>query len=429
MGTDSILHPRPGDAGVPSMPSLVCFSHLRWSFVWQRPQHLLSRFSRTMRVFVVEEPAFVAADDAGRLRVDRRDGITIVTPLLPETGRQQWGFNAETNPAVGALLSPFFREHGLLGDQAQTVAWYYTPMALGAEPRRFDPSVVVYDVMDELANFRGAPAELREREAAMFARADVVFTGGPSLYDARKGRHPDLHCFPSGVDVRHFAQAADRHAHTTELSTLRQPVIGFYGVIDERLDIKLLEELADLRPAWTFAMIGPIVKIAPEDLPQRENILYPGKREYDDLPAYLSGFDAAILPFAINEATRFISPTKTLEYLAGGKPVVSTPIKDVVDLYGSVVEVAADAPAFVAAIERLWREPAAERAERTMLTQQLLAHHSWESIARRMRSRIEEIAARRAGVRQESGRIVTVRSPYAETMPAMASSAASALGD
>jgi glycosyltransferase involved in cell wall biosynthesis len=250
-----------------------------------------------------------------------------------------------------------------------------------------EPALVVYDVMDELANFRGAPAAIRERERSLLALADLVFTGGPSLYASRKGRHPRVSCFPSGVDADHFA-IADRSAH---LSHLPRPIIGFYGVIDERIDLELLAGIADLRPSWSIVMIGPVVKIEEDDLPQAPNLFYLGKRDYAELPACLACFDAAILPFARNEATQFISPTKTLEYLSAKKPVVSTPIQDVVDLYGSVVEVA-DRPAdFVEAIEGLWSESPVQQQLRREASQRLVAEHLWDEVVRGMRLQIDTL--------------------------------------
>ncbi len=372
--------------------ALICFSHLRWNFVWQRPQHLLSRFARDADVYVVEEPEPATVPMPGELRVERHGPVTVVTPLLPAES-EPWGFNEQTNPAIARLLTPFLARRGLLqGAGGDVVAWYYTPMALGAAPKLLDPAVVVYDVMDELANFRGAPASLRERERALLDRADLVFTGGPSLYESRKAGHPRVSCFPSGVDAAHFGNGN----RAPDLDRLPQPVVGFYGVIDERMDLDLIAGLADLRPRWTIAMIGPVAKIDPADLPQRPNIAYLGRRDYAELPSCLACFAAAILPFARNEATRFISPTKTLEYLAAGKSVVSTPIRDVVDLYGGVVEFGETPAEFVAAIERLWSEPPAHRQMRIEAGYRVVAAHAWDEIAAGMRAQIDAALLRRS---------------------------------
>jgi UDP-galactopyranose mutase len=373
---------------------LLCFSHLRWDFVWQRPQHLMSRFAKRMPVYVVEEP--VQEGDSGTLRIRAEGGVTVVTPVLPAGLDLEPGFNRRVNRVVRELLTPLVR-HELARRGGPLVAWYYTPMALGAAPTDVEPDLVVFDAMDELAAFRFAPPELHEREAALMRRADLVFTGGPSLYRARKHRHPSVHCFPSGVEAGHFAQARGEIAPPDDLAARPQPVLGFYGVLDERVDMELLAGVADLRPDWTVALVGPVAKIGEEDLPQRPNVVRFGKQAYADLPRFLAGFDVALLPFARNEATRFISPTKTLEYMAGGKPIVSTPITDVVDLYGEVVSFGETADEFVRAAEALLAESPGTRRQRQARAQRLLAQHAWDAIAARMLGLMDgALAGRRA---------------------------------
>ena len=384
--------------GSPHRPldGLICFSHLRWGFVWQRPQHLLTRMARQVPVIVVEEPQFDADIARDRLQVRTENGVTIAVPVLaaPVTS---YGFNDQTNPRIRRLLNHYLMERGWLAEGRRHVAWYYTPMAHGACPYSLDIDVVAYDVMDELASFHGAPSGMREAERRMMSAADVVFTGGPSLYAARAGRHPNLTCFPSGVDRAHFAQALSLEA-PADIQQLPRPVIGFYGVIDERLDLDLLARMAAMRPEWSIVMIGPVVKISPSSLPQHPNIHYLGKRGYEELPRYLAGFDVAILPFARNESTTFISPTKTLEYLAAERRVVSTPIADVVSLYGEVVEVADDGDAFVAAIDRLLTEPLAASRPRGDRAEAILDRSGWDEIADGMWRRILSALARKEDV-------------------------------
>lgn len=358
---------------------VVCFSHLRWGFVWQRPQHLLTRISRQRPVYFVEEPLPAEGDGASCLRETVNDGVIVLTPVLSAAEFSGWGFNTGNNPAVRDLLADWF-ETRLPG--SGVIAWYYTPMAIGALPHNVEPEAIIFDAMDELSKFRGAPTALIDNEQQLMRTADLVFAGGPSLYEARKRRHHSVHCFPSGVEAAHFG--ADGLACPEDIAHIKGPVIGFYGVIDERIDLDLVAGIADLRPDWTILMIGPLAKIEESDLPRRANIHYPGMRTYDQLPAYLARFDAAILPFAINDATRFISPTKTLEYLSGGKPVVSTPIRDVIDLYGNVVEIASNAEEFVQAITFLWSESARLKQSRARMVKQILQEHDWDYIASQM---------------------------------------------
>ena len=375
--------------------SLLCFSHLRWDFVFQRPQHLMSRFARGRRVFVWEEPAGApegAVADV-HVRLDPSRGVTVATPRLPP-GLSE----AEAEAELGRLLEAFAAEHGICAP----VAWFYTPMMLGfARSLAERAACVVYDCMDELSAFRNAPPLLRAREAELMALADVVFTGGWSLYEAKRGRHADIHPFPSSVDREHFAAARGSFAEPVEQAATSRPRLGFYGVIDERLDIALLAALADAHPEWTLVMVGPVVKIDPADLPQRPNILYPGAKTYAELPAWLAGWDVALMPFAINEATRFISPTKTPEYLAGGKPVVSTAIVDVQRHYGDLeaVTVADDHAAFIAGCERaleLARTGVGRTGEPWLTSvDAALADLSWDTTYERMGALVDEAVVRR----------------------------------
>jgi UDP-galactopyranose mutase len=353
---------------------LVAFSHLRWGFVWQRPQHLLTRFAREMPVVVVEEPEYHLQGADVRVRHDH--GVTVVTPLLPWTDERH-GFGDHVNRRISRVVEPFVRPG------TNPILWYYTPMALGAEPATVRPRLTVYDAMDDLASFRAAPPELRRREARLLSTVDLVFAGGPTLYRQRRDMHPSVHCFPSGVEAAHFASRT-KASPPEGLADQGRPILGYYGVIDERLDLDLLAEVADLRPDWTIALIGPVAKIDEDTIPVRDNIVRFGQQAYDDLPAFLACFDVALMPFARNEATRAISPTKTLEYLAGGKPVVSTPITDVMALYGDAVEIASTGEEFVAAAESvLNRTSHADRQWRARAAR-LLAAHDWDCIAESM---------------------------------------------
>ncbi len=321
----------------------ICFSHLRWDFVYQRPQHLIERLSAEMPVIFWEEPIFAPEATPELLLEPRSQHLVVARMRLPE-GMPPDRAEAEQREALDSLLQARGVRPALL--------WYYTPMMLGISAH-LAADVVVYDCMDELSAFRGAPPGLHEREASLMTRANLVFTGGHSLYEAKRDRHPDIHPFPSSVDVAHFATARSGLPEPDDQRAIPHPRIGYYGVIDERLDTTLLAALADARPGWQFVMLGPVVKIAPEDLPRRANIHYLGSKAYRHLPAYVAGWNVALMPFALNESTRFISPTKLPEYLAAGCPVVSTAIVDVVRQYSDLpgVVIADGADAFLAGIE------------------------------------------------------------------------------
>jgi UDP-galactopyranose mutase len=256
--------------------------------------------------------------------------------------------------------------------------------------RALAPRAVIYDSMDELSAFQGAPRELLDREAELLEWADLVFAGGPSLYRAKRDRNPSVHCFPSSVDAAHFRRSRDLR-DADDQARLPRPRLGFYGVIDERLDLALPDALAAAHPEWQIVMIGPVAKIKPQALPRRENIHYLGQRTYDQLPAYLGGWDVCLLPFARNEATRFISPTKTLEYMAAERPIVSTPIPDVAEPYSDIVYLGDTTEAFVAACERALAADAAERGERAAKMRAVLSRTSWNTTAHEMECLIEQV--------------------------------------
>lgn len=376
---------KPQDRGDP----IVCFSHLRWDFVFQRPQHLMTRFARTRTVVVFEEP--VPAQSGMAMGVDLRrcaaSGVVVATPRLPE------GLDGACRTAVLRQLL----DEVLAGQSIEhPVLWYYTPMMLPLS-RHIEASAVVYDCMDELSAFKFAPPEMTQLEAELMSRADVVFTGGYSLYEAKQGRHDNIHPFPSSVEREHFKQARSGLDQPPVQAAVTGPRLGFYGVIDERMDLELLATVADTRPDWSLVLVGPVVKIAEQDLPRRANIHYMGQQSYDDLPAFLSGWDVALMPFAINESTRFISPTKTPEYLAAGRPVVSTPIRDVVRHYGELqgVKIADTAEAFVAACEA--QLALKETSAWLEQVDEALASLSWEQTQLRMSALIDGAVRKRLG--------------------------------
>ena len=360
---------------------VVCLSHLRWDFVWQRPQHLLSRCARERRVFFVEE---AVEGDSTRLEERERDGVTVVVPHLPG------GLSVpEMDTIQQTLLDELFVQHEI----DAYVLWAYTPMAF-AYAQHLRPLATVYDCMDELAAFADAPPTLREREAELLRRADLVFTGGRSLYEAKRERHPSVHEFPSSVDAAHFARARVALPEPPDQAGLRRPRLGFFGVLDERLDRDLVADLAEARPDWELVFVGPVVKIDPDSLPRRPNVHYLGAKGYDELPAYLAGWDAALIPFALDSSTRFISPTKTLEYLAAGKPVVSTPIRDVVRPYAErgLVRIGRGAAEFAAAVEEALAEDEESRLRRA---DEALAQTSWDRTWNGMRRLLEGAIAER----------------------------------
>ena len=352
---------------------LICFSHLRWDFVFQRPQHLLTRCSKERRVFYFEEPIYDA--ETPWLQLERRGTLTVATPHVPQGGN-----NADTNEWQRALVNDLMRRERI----DHYVLWYYTPMAL-AFSDHLAPAAIVYDCMDQLSAFSGAPPELTLREEELLERADVVFTGGQSLFEAKRHAHPNVKAFPSSVDVAHFSKARRIQDDPVDQVHIPRPRLGFFGVIDERMDIALLAGVAAARPDWHLVLIGPVVKIDPSMLPRGANLYYLGSKSYAELPSYIAGWDVALLPFARVEATRFISPTKTPEYMAAGKPVVSTSITDVIRPYGQrgLVRIADTVDDFVLACEASLAEDSAARMRDA---DAFLRQTSWDGTWAQMRA-------------------------------------------
>lgn len=323
--------------------NLICFSHLRWDFVYQRPQHLLSRFSTKYPVYFIEEP-IVGPFEKPILSIDKKeDNLFIIKPHFPHATPHEEFIGLQKQ-----LLDEF------IADKTDLLLWYYTPMAL-VFSKQVKAAMVVYDCMDELSNFKFAPPQLKQLENELFNLSDIVFTGGHSLFKAKKHLHDNIFPFPSSIDKKHFEKARTTNVEPEDQKNIPHPRFGFYGVIDERFDIELIRDIAEQQPNWHLVILGPVVKIDPASLPGLPNIHYLGSKSYDQLPDYLATWDISFIPFLLNEATQFISPTKTPEYLAAGVPVISTPIADVVKPYGEdgFVKIAANAQEFIAAGQEL----------------------------------------------------------------------------
>jgi len=354
-------------------PTLLCFSHLQWDFVFQRPQHLLSRAARAYRVLYWEEPAWTA----GVARVETSVTAEGVLRLQPQLPTEAWEDGPDA--ALRGLLDRTLAELRV----SNPVLWFYTPRALGFAGH-VAGRMTVYDCMDELSAFKGADPALPAQERALLARADIVFTGGTSLFEAKRRLHPRVHLFPSGVDTAHFGPARTGLPEPCDQAAIPYPRLGFYGVLDERLDLTLIAGLAAARPLMQFVFIGPLAKLTEADLPRAANLHYLGPKRYAELPAYIAHWNAALMPFALNESTRFISPTKTPEYLAAGCPVVSTPIADVVRDYGGMagVQIAGGPAAFAGACDRALALTPEWRAE----ADRALARMGWDGIWAGMRT-------------------------------------------
>jgi glycosyltransferase involved in cell wall biosynthesis len=342
---------------------MVVFCHLRWDFVYQRPQHIISRMAKDMKILMIEEPWHRAEEESSRL-IKVSDNLHVLQP------------NVHSIEEIASVLPQYIANNKI------SIGWFYSASFVPLLSE-FEFNTTVYDCMDELALFKGAPEKLIEQEKYLVANADIVFTGGKSLYESKAQLHDNVHCFPSSVDQDHFAKAQNGVAIPADIIDLAGPIVGYFGVIDERVDLKLLNEVAQLKPDVTFVMIGPLAKIGEHDLPRQANIHYLGMKDYKELPGYLKAFSVAMMPFALNDATKYISPTKTLEYMAAGKPIISTAIKDVVRDYKDCVKIIGSGEEFSAAIDTVLIETPDvfmnfEYAE-------ILKNTSWDSTVEKMK--------------------------------------------
>ncbi|WP_029272510.1 glycosyltransferase [Flavobacterium sp. KJJ] len=349
---------------------MIVFCHLRWQFVYQRPQHIISRMSDNMKVLLIEEPISYDSKEENTANLTVvNDNLHVLQPKVKDI------------ESIAKILPDYIKNSN------PSIGWFYsasfTPLL-----DFFEFETVVYDCMDELSLFKGAPEYLIHQEKYLMANADIVFTGGKSLYESKKQSHSNVYCFPSSVDEKHFAQALNGIEIPQDIANIDTPIVGYFGVIDERIDLKLIQETAKKLPKVFFVMIGPLAKIDESDLPREENIYYLGMKSYNELPNYLKAFDIAMMPFAINDATKYISPTKTLEYMAAGKPIISTKIHDVERDYSNCVSLVENADEFTDAITSLFDKRATSSLQAKY--HEILKNTSWDATAEKMQSIIKE---------------------------------------
>ena len=391
---------RNGSVGRPEDYPLIVHSHLCWDWVWQRPQQFISRLSRRHRVLFVEtlKPDPELAAPSARFR--RVQGFPDITLLSLQFPAWRWSDRTFVDAERRRLVQDFLAGPGA-GQFEKPVQWFYDPMAVTAFGGHLEEILTVYDCMDELASFAGAPPELAERELDLLARADVVFTGGRRLFEAKSQYHHNCHFYGCGVDWEHFGQARARAtAIPAELARIPRPVLGYFGVVDERLDYPLLARLAEANPKWSVVMVGPVLKVEAKSLPRRPNLHWLGQRPYSELPAFCKGFDLALMPFALNPATEFINPTKALEYMATGRQIISTPVPDVVRNFGTVVKVAQGSEAFLSLCAHALRQPDKAAIQRGL---QMARENSWEARVDELERHVRQALSARAGAQLGRG--------------------------
>jgi glycosyltransferase involved in cell wall biosynthesis len=370
----------------------VVLSHLKWNFVWQRPQQFLSRFAKDHPILFIEHPEYdLAEGESPTVSVDpTENNITVARMRFPKGAPRNYEFDQQMIQMTKDLIATVNDK----GEFDKPLLWFYYPMeapwALQLECRG-----VVYDCMDELSQFIDAPATLVDNEKLLLSKADIVFTGGYELREKKAKQHNNVHCFGCGVEYDHFSKAQLEETQVPDdLKDLKKPVIGWFGVVDERVDYDLIREAAEKRPDWSFVLVGPVVKVDESMLPKADNIFWLGQRDYKVLPNYCKGFDVCMMCFAINEATEYINPTKALEYLATGKPVISTPVKDVLRQYSDDLYIAKSTDEFIDMAERALAGKDQEMRARGLERAQQC---SWESTVAEMERLIDEAIRANSG--------------------------------
>jgi glycosyltransferase involved in cell wall biosynthesis len=383
---------------------IIAFCHLGWDWVWQRPQQFLSRLAQRHRVLFVE--TYCSDVDAARVDLRTPDGYPSLTVCQTHLPRSRWHDGKFIDQERRRILKETLNRE-LRGQFERPLLWFYDPMAVVAFARQLGEQAIVYDCMDELSQFKGAPPALIERERELLAVADVVFCGGQKMRKKRLPLNSNTHFFGTGVDVKHFGKALTREQKIApEIAAFgNAPVLGYFGVVDERIDYELLAKLADARPDWQVVMVGPVCKVDPADFPKRPNLHFIGGRPYAELPALTKGFSVAMMPFALNAATEYINPTKALEYMAAGRPVVSTALDEVRMNFGSIARIAESHAEFIAFCAKEAEKPSRARIVRGM---KLAADNTWEAIIAKMEKHLADVLTTRSTARAKAAAASTL---------------------
>jgi glycosyltransferase involved in cell wall biosynthesis len=372
---------------------IIVHSHLLWDWVWQRPQQFVSRLSANHKVLFVETAAPDPQLAAPLARFITPADFPNITVLRLQFPLWQWNDGARVDKERRRLVQDFVAGPAA-GQFKDPIQWFYDPMAVRAFAGRMGEILTVYDCMDELSKFRGAPSEMLQREKELIRQADVMFTGGRKLFESKSRLHPNCHFYGCGVQWEHFGKAQDTDTEVPQkMAKIKKPVLGFFGVVDERMDYELIAALADADPDWSVVMLGPLIKVDAGSLPQRPNLHWMGQQAYADLPALCKAFDVCLMPFALNEATEFINPTKALEYMATGRPIVSTPVADVVRNFGEVVKIGKSPKEFISLCRQALEQRDDTAIERGL---QMARDNSWESIVASLEKHVEDALAQKS---------------------------------
>ena len=407
----------------PSSYPIIVHCHLHWDFVWQRPQQFHSRLSQRHRILFVEAPRVYPGHEAPHFTLRQSDEYPSVTVMQTHFNESDWAKGSEFTDARRRELLDEALRGPLKGKFERAVQWFYDPMAVEAHLGQHGCSATVYDCMDELSQFKFAPPELIAHERRLLLNADVVFAGGRKMAQSKSRFNANVHFYGCGVDVHHFGKArAQSTPIPDDIAHLDGPILGYFGVVDERLDYDLIAQLADARPDWNVVMVGPTAKVSPADLPQRPNLHWLGGRPYEQLPSYTRAFDVCLMPFALNEATEYINPTKALEYMATATPIVSTAVPDVCSNFASVVKIAASPAEFIAMCREQVAQSDAMAVQRGL---KMANENTWEAIVAKLEGHIDKALRQREDAVTKL-RLPVVAPPSKNSVPPVKTSAVAA---
>lgn len=367
---------------------IIVHCHLRWDGVWQRPQQFLSRLAKKHPVLFCEGPTLVNEEITPRFEIKEASNAENVLVMQTFFPASKFSDGAWVDSERLRLLKEALAGE-LSGQFDSPVQWFYDPMAVTAYAGNIGERAIVYDCMDQLSQFKFAPPELIQREVTLLEKADVVFCGGRKLREAKSRINSNCHFYGCGVDVEHFGKARLEETPLPEdLQKMSRPVLGYFGVVDERLDYGLIAALADANPKWSVAIIGPVVKVDPASLPTRPNLYWLGRREYQQLPGYTKGFDVCLMPFALNEATEYINPTKACEYMATGTQIVSTAVPDVVSNFSEVVDVAQNQEEFIEMCKRAVDRPSEKQIQAGL---KMAQENTWDYVVGKLEEHVSDV--------------------------------------
>ncbi len=352
------------------MPAVICISTSPWGFMFQRPQQLMTLFSEDFKIGYINPPVTskpaLSYEEVIRKYTDIiNPNLIVLKPRIPKI----LNHSAASRYYV-ELLKNFSLEFGF----KDIILWICLPQ-FEYLCGQLDEKLVIYDCQDDYASFSWTPDTTREYDQRLTEKADIVITVSGPMQKTKKKINPLSFLVPNGCDLQHFNSATKILGIPTDILNIRKPRVGFVGAVCEWIDFRLITELAEKEPDWSIVMVGPVRRnIKPPHLP---NTHYLGLKRYHILPNYIRQFDVCSIPFDQNSTiSKNSCPIKLFEYMASGKPVVSTNLP-AVNFAKRVIEIAADSEDFHCKVNRLLKETSFDAAQRQAKQISLARANTW----------------------------------------------------